>query len=110
MKFSQESKSTFNQTFVSNSFSSLSLICLQVTIFHSFPQNGELFTKNSIFKVGSSIVIAGSAGTSAFSAIVSQTNISVIQAIVMMSPATASLTFTLFSHSLVKTSVIFHFL
>jgi hypothetical protein len=53
------SKSIFIHTFVSSSFSSLSLICLDVTIFHSFHANGELFTKNSIFSVGSSIVIGG---------------------------------------------------
>jgi hypothetical protein len=69
-----------------------------------------LFTKNSIFKVGSSIVIAGSAGTSAFSAIVSHTYISEIQAIVTISQATASLILTLFNHSFVRISVIFHLL
>jgi hypothetical protein len=63
---SQASKSIFNPTFVSNSFSNLSLICLEVTNFHSLPANGELFTKNSIFKVGSSIVIGGIASTFSF--------------------------------------------
>jgi hypothetical protein len=58
-KLSPLSKFTFNHTFVSNSFSNLSLICLEVTNSHSLPQNGELFTKNSIFRVGSSIVIGG---------------------------------------------------
>ncbi|EFK96367.1 hypothetical protein LDC_1599 [sediment metagenome] len=52
---SAESKSIFNHTFVSSSFSSLSLICLEVTNLPSFQANGELFTRNSILKVGSSI-------------------------------------------------------
>jgi hypothetical protein len=87
---SPESKSIFNQTFVSSSFSSLSLTCLPVTNFPSLQAKGELFTKNSIFRVGSSIVIGGIASTSAFSAIVSPTYMSGIQAIVTISQATAS--------------------
>jgi len=109
-KLSQLSKSIFIQTFVSSSFSSLSLICLEVTNFHSFQAKGELFTRNSILRVGSSIVIGVIASTVSFSAIVSQTNISGIQAIVTISQATASLTFTLFNHSVVSISDIFHFL
>jgi hypothetical protein len=95
---------------VSDSFSNLSLICLDVTNFHSLPANGELFTKNSIFRVGSSIVIAGMGFTSVFSATVSHTYISAIQAIVIISQATASFTFTFSSHSFVRISVIFAFL
>jgi hypothetical protein len=55
-------------------------------------------------------VIGGNCVTSAFSAIVSQTKISGIQAIVTISQATATAVFTFASPSLVKISEIFHFL
>jgi hypothetical protein len=108
MKFSSE-KSICIQTFTSNSLSSLSLICLEVTNLPSLPANGELFTKNSIFRVGSSIVIGGIEGTEAFSAIVSHTKISGIQAIVTISQAIAS-DLTFLSHSFVRISEILPFL
>ena len=84
----QSSISTFNHTFVSVSFSNLSAKFLVVIYFHSLPANGESFTKNSIFKVGSSIVIAGRAWTS-HSQIVSQTKIDGIPLIVMISQQSA---------------------
>ncbi len=46
--------STFNHTLVSNSFVKRSERFLVVIYFPSFPANGESFTKNSIFNVGSS--------------------------------------------------------
>lgn len=109
IKLSPHSKSIFRPTFVSSSFSSLSRICLEVTIFPSRPANGELFTRNSIFSVGSSIVIAGIASTFSEPPIVSPTNISAIPAIVTISHARASFTFTFSSPSLVSISVIFPF-
>lgn len=80
--------STLSHTFVSVSFSNLSAKFLVVIYFHSLPANGESFTRNSIFKVGSSIVIAGSAFTS-HSQIVSHTKIDGIPLIVMISPQSA---------------------
>jgi hypothetical protein len=78
--------------------------------FHSLQAKGELFTKNSILNVGSSIVIGGIASTSSFSAIVSHTNTSEIQAIVIISQAIASFTFTFSNPSFANISVIFAFL
>jgi hypothetical protein len=109
-KLSPLSKSIFNHTFVSNSFSNLSLICLEVINSHSLPQKGELFTKNSIFRVGSSIVIAGIGSKSSTEEIVSQTNISVIPAIVTISPAKASFVSTFSKPSFVRILVILPFL
>ena len=43
--------------FFSNSFSSLSLMCLEVTYFPSFPKKGESLIVNNILIVGSSIAI-----------------------------------------------------
>ena len=50
-------KSTFSPTFISSSFSNLSLICLEVTNFPSVPAKGESFTQKFKDNVGSSIAI-----------------------------------------------------
>jgi hypothetical protein len=83
---------------------------LDVTNFHSRQANGELFTKNSIFNVGSSIVIGGICFVFSSFVIVSHTNISGIHAIVTMSQENASFVFTFFNHWFVNISEIFHFL
>ena len=55
-KLSAESVSfTLKLTFLSSSLNNLSLICLEVTNWPSFPANGPLFTLNVIDTVGSSI-------------------------------------------------------
>jgi hypothetical protein len=81
----QSSISTLSHTFVSTSFRSLSSIFLVVIYFHSLPANGESFTKNSIFNVGSSIAIVGRANTFQ-TPIVSHTKIEGIPLIVIISP------------------------
>ena len=50
-------KSTLRPTLISNSFSNLSFICLEVTNFPSRPANGESFTKKLSDSVGSSIAM-----------------------------------------------------
>jgi hypothetical protein len=69
-----------------------------------------LFTRNSIFKVGSSIVIAGIGSAASTHEIVSHTNISDIHAIVTISHANASSVSFFSSHSFVKIFVILAFL
>lgn len=81
--------SNFNHTLVSNSFLRRSSRFLVVIYFHSFPANGESFTRNSIFNVGSSIPILGSGVTSP-TPIVSHTKIDGIHAMVTISPHSAS--------------------
>ena len=80
--------STLSHTFVSVSFSNLSAKFIVVIYFHSLPANGESFTRNSIFNVGSSIVMAGRAWIS-HSQMVSHTKIDGIPLIVMISPQSA---------------------
>ena len=70
---SEFSKSILRPTFISVSFSRRSRIWREVTNFPSFPANGESFTKNSIVKVGSSIVIAGIGSAFGSATIVSPT-------------------------------------
>ena len=93
--------STLRPTFVSVSFSSLSARFLVVIYFHSLPANGESFTRNSIFNVGSSIVIAGRALTS-HTHIVSHTKIEGIPLIVIISPQSAFHVSILWSQRVVK--------
>ncbi|EKE28324.1 MAG: hypothetical protein ACD_3C00078G0001 [uncultured bacterium (gcode 4)] len=70
---SEPSRSTLRPTFISNSFPNLSLIFLEVTNLPSLPANGESLTRNSILRVGSSIVIGGIDSVSATVETVSQT-------------------------------------
>ena len=80
----QSEKSTSSQTFVSSSFSNLSLRFLVVIYFHSCHANGESFTRNSICNVGLSMAIDGK-GSTFHVQTVSPTNISGIHAIVIIS-------------------------
>ena len=82
----QSEKSTSSPTFVSSSFSNLSLKFLVVIYFHSLPANGESFTRNSICNVGLSIAIEGK-GSTFHVQTVSHTKISGIHAIVIISPS-----------------------
>jgi len=107
--FSHTSKSISNHTFVSNSFSNLSIKFLDVTCFPSLHANGESFTKKSIVKVGSSTLIASNGSTHSTQT-VSHTKISGIPAIVTISPHLASLDSTLVNHNVVYNFDIFHFL
>jgi hypothetical protein len=81
-----------------------------VTNSHSLPAKGELFTKNSIFKVGSSIVIGSICSAHSTELIVSPTNISAIPATVIISPARASVASTFSKPSLVRILVSLPFL
>jgi hypothetical protein len=85
----QSEESTSSQTFVSNSFSSLSLKFLVVIYFHSCHANGESFTRNSICNVGLSMAIDGK-GSTFHVHTVSQTKISGIPAMVIISQHFAS--------------------
>jgi hypothetical protein len=69
-----------------------------------------LFTKNSIFNVGSSIVIAGIGSDHSTQEIVSHTNISDIHAIVTISHANASFASFFSNPSFVRIFVILAFL
>ena len=101
--------STFKPTFVSSSFVRRSDKFLVVIYFPSFPANGESFTRNSIFNVGSSIEIVGSASNSP-TQIVSHTKIVGIPEIVIISPHVATCASTLCNPSVVNILAIFHVL
>ena len=82
---------TFKDTSRSVSFNNLSSIFLAVTIFPSFPTNGDVFTPKVICKVGSSIRSLGKESSFPTSQTVSPTEISGSPEIAIISPASASL-------------------
>ena len=79
--------------FFSNSFSSLSFKCLDVTNLPSFPKKGELLMLNCIFIVGSSTLVTGNASGSSKSAMVSPMLNPSMPTTAQMSPACTSATF-----------------
>ena len=86
---------TFNAKFFSVSFINRSLKCLLVTNLPSLPKKGELLIEKSIFIVGSSTLITGSASGVSASAIVSPILKPSIPTTAHISPAITSVAFFL---------------